>query len=101
MRIGKPIEGVFVSNTGILGEVFAEQTGSDGRFVLSKIKEDASLIFMFSGYKTITMKPDFTSEMTVKMERDPEYKAPVSKSGSDGSSSTKTRATCCSGWSDI
>ena len=79
---GKPIEGVFVTNTGILGEVFGEQTGSDGRFVLSKIKEDASLIFMFSGYKTLTMKPDFTFEMTVKMERDPEYKAPVSKSGS-------------------
>lgn len=79
---GKPIEGVLITNTGILGEVSTEQTGSDGRFVLSKIKEDASLIFMFSGYKTITMKPDFTSEMTVKMERDPDYKAPVSKSGS-------------------
>jgi len=80
---GKPLEGVLVYNTGTVGEVFNTFTSADGRFVLSNLKEDASLIFMRSGYKGLTLKSDFTSEMIVKMERDPEYKAPVSKSGSD------------------
>ena len=35
------------------------------------------------GYKQVSLKPDFQKEMTVKMERDPEYKAPESTPGSN------------------
>ncbi|HZK61637.1 MAG TPA: energy transducer TonB, partial [Anaerovoracaceae bacterium] len=78
----KPLEGVFVSSTGTAGEASGAETGPDGRFAMSNIKEDASLLFFCRGYKRITLKPVFTSEMIVKMERDPEYKEPAPKPGS-------------------
>lgn len=50
------------------------QTGSDGRFVISYLPEDASLKFSCPGYKNKTVRPDFASEMIVKMEKDPNFK---------------------------
>ena len=53
------------------------QSGSDGRFVLKNIQKDASLLVSGIGYKDQTLKPDFTSEMVIKMVKDPNYKQGV------------------------
>jgi TonB family protein len=53
------------------------QTGSDGRFVLSNIQKDALLHFSCIGYKNQTVKADFTSDMVIRMEIDPNYKSTV------------------------
>jgi TonB family protein len=75
---GKPIEGVNITTTtGVPGEGFVATTDSDGRFVIKVEPPDASLRFFGRGYKPITLKPVYSSEMTVRMEKDPEYKAPV------------------------
>lgn len=72
---GKPLKGVNVTCTATAGEAFFVETGSDGRFVISNTKADASLLFFCRGYKQLTLKPDFNKEMRVKMGKDPEYKA--------------------------
>jgi TonB family protein len=73
---GKPIEKVAINTTGTAGNVFATETGKDGRFELNNVQADASLMFFCRGYKPLSLKPDFNKEMSVKMEKDPEYKAP-------------------------
>ena len=75
---GQPIEKVAINSTGTAGTVFAAETGKDGRFELYYVQIDASLMFYCRGYKPITLKPDFSKEMSVKLEKDPEYKAPAS-----------------------
>jgi TonB family protein len=87
---GKPLVGVNVTCTGKAGEAFLTETGSDGRFTMSNIKADASLLFSCRGYKGLTLKPVFTSEMTIKMERDPDYKTTETRSGSDKPAAQKT-----------
>jgi TonB family protein len=74
---GKPLQGVLITSTGMAGEASGTETGPDGRFTFSNIKADASLLFYCRGYKRLTLKPVFGSEMTVKMEIDPEYKGPT------------------------
>lgn len=73
---GKPLERVDVTTTGSMGNARFMTTGSDGRFSFDYIQSDAVLMFSCPGYKRLTLKPDFTKEMTVKMEKDPDYKAP-------------------------
>lgn len=74
---GTPLEGANITSTGTMGNVFGATTGSDGRFEINNVQADASLLFFCRGYKLLTLKADFNKEMTVKMERDPEYKAPA------------------------
>lgn len=45
--------------------------GSDGRFAINNVQADNSLIIGCFGYKTQTIKPDFTSEMIIKLTKDP------------------------------
>jgi len=72
---GKPLAGVYIMSTGTTGNASGATTASDGRFLITNVQPDASLVFICKGYKSLTIKPDFSKEMTVKMERDPEYKA--------------------------
>lgn len=74
---GKPLEGVNITSTGTMGNAFLATTGQDGRFSINNVQADASLLFSCRGYKGLTLKPDFSKEMSVKMEKDPEYKAPA------------------------
>jgi TonB family protein len=74
---GKPLEGVDIASTGTMGNAFGATTGPDGRFEINNVQADASLLFFCRGYKRLTLKADFNKEMTVKMEKDPDYKAPV------------------------
>jgi TonB family protein len=80
---GQPIEKVAINTTGTAGNVFAAETGKDGRFELNFVQADASLMFYCRGYKPLTLKPDFSKDMSIKLEKDPEYKAPatVQRSG--------------------
>jgi TonB family protein len=74
---GKPLAGVNIVCTGPVGHASGASTGADGHFTISNVLEDASLLFSFKGYKRLSLKADFTSEMTVKMVKDPEYKEPA------------------------
>jgi TonB family protein len=76
---GKPLEGVNIMSTGTQGNSQTASTGSDGRFSISNAVSDAMLVFNCNGYKQIVIKADFNKEMTVKMGKDPDFKAPAGK----------------------
>lgn len=75
---GKPLKLVTIivlntpANVGV-------QTGSDGHFIIKNLAKDAGLQLEFSciGYKTQVLKPDFATDMVVKMVKDPNYKMGV------------------------
>jgi TonB family protein len=73
---GKPLKGVNITSTGTMGNAFGATTGDDGRFSIKIGQDNASLLFFCRGYKQLTLNPDLNEEMRVKMEKDPEYKAP-------------------------
>jgi TonB family protein len=72
---GKPLTLVTIMVTG--PDNIGVQTGSDGHFVLDYTNKDASLVFSCIGYKSQTLKPDFTKEMVIRMAKDPKYKSTV------------------------
>ena len=74
---GKQFEGVHISSTGTLGNSQMASSGPDGRFSIPNVQADASLLFFYRGYKQLTLKHEFDKEMKVKMEKDPDYKAPA------------------------
>ncbi len=77
---GQPLESVNIMSTGTSGNASSTTTGRDGRFELNNIYPDASLLFFCQGYKGLTIKADFTKEMSVLMIKDPEYKgSPVQR----------------------
>jgi TonB family protein len=64
---GKQLQGAAVV---IKGTTKGTTTDSDGSFKLGDVPEDGSLIVSYVGFKTKVVKPVFTSEMTIQMERD-------------------------------
>jgi TonB family protein len=76
---GKPLEGANIMCTGAPGFASSAVSGSDGRFVINNAQEDAYIMASCTGYKRVSVKAVFTSEMTIKMEKDPEYKEPAKK----------------------
>lgn len=77
---GKPLEGAIIMCTGAPGFASSTASGSDGRFVIKNAQEDAYIMITLTGYKRVSVKGVFTSEMTIKMEKDPEYKEPSKNS---------------------
>lgn len=73
---GKPLEGVNITSTGTIGSAFGASTNRDGRFSIINAESDAYLSLFLRGYKSQSVKVDFTSEMTIKMVKDPNYKEP-------------------------
>lgn len=71
---GQPLEGANIMRTGASGNASSVTSGRDGRFELNNVQPDASLMFFSQGYKGLTLKADFTREMIVKMEKDPDFK---------------------------
>jgi TonB family protein len=63
-----------IMSTGNPGNARSATTGKNGRFELNNVKSDASLLFYCQGYKGLTLKADFTNEMSVTMVKDPDYK---------------------------
>jgi TonB family protein len=78
---GKPLEGVQIFCTGTPGHTTGATTSADGRFAVNNLQDDAVLFFSCKGYKGQKIKAVFTSEMTIKMEKDPDYKGPDVKVG--------------------
>lgn len=76
---GKPMEGVTITGTGSTGTPFFANTDKDGRFEVLNVQTDASLIFMYKGYKQQIQKADFAADLTVKMVRDPEFRQGVDR----------------------
>ncbi len=70
---GTPIEKACAMNTGTPGNSSMVFTGIDGRFSISNIPSDASLIFSCIGFKSQTIKADFADEMIVKLIKNPDY----------------------------
>ena len=76
---GKPVMlvTIIVAFPGNTPTNIGVQSDSDGRFELKHIQKDASLLVSGIGYKDQTLKPDFVSEMVIKMVKDPNYKMGV------------------------
>ena len=87
---GKPLEGVQITSTGTLDNASHAFTGKDGRFSFNSVGAETSLLFFFSGYKQLIIKPDFTNEMSVKMEKDPEYQPPAEINSKASSSQSQS-----------
>jgi TonB family protein len=74
---GKPLEGASIISGGTPRTSASATTGADGRFVLYPVSENGYLSVSCRGYKYLTVKAVSTSEMTIKLEKDPEYKPPI------------------------
>jgi TonB family protein len=73
---GQPLEKVRIIVTGKTGDAFSSVTGPDGNFEIGNVDPDASIILNYEGYKVLVVKADFSAKMTLKLERDPDYKEP-------------------------
>jgi len=71
---GQPLESANIMSTGASGNANSTTTGRDGRFELNDVYPEASLLFFCQGYMGLTLKADFTTEMSVKMIKDPDFK---------------------------
>lgn len=67
---GKPLQGVIIA---VSGESKGTISDADGHFAIGNIPENSSLVFSYGGYLTQILKAVFTSEMTVKLIKYPEY----------------------------
>ena len=76
---GQPLAGVDITTTGTTGNAYGTTTDNEGRFELNNITPDQSLLFSCRGYRRITLKPDFSKVMSVRMERDQEYVPPAQR----------------------
>jgi len=47
-------------------------TNEDGIFTMSSVPENASLVFTYSGYKSLKLRADFSQEMIVRLTKDPD-----------------------------
>lgn len=76
---GKPVMlvTIIVGQPGETPTDIGVQTGPDGRFELRNIRRDATLLVSGIGYKNQVLKPDFNSEMVIRMVKDPDYKGTV------------------------
>jgi TonB family protein len=74
---GRPLSDVDIVTTGTMGNATGTTTGVDGRFSFTNLRDDAVLFFSIRGYKRLRLDANFTSSMSVKMEKDPDYKPPV------------------------
>jgi len=74
---GKPLEGASIKFTKSNNTTYKFLVSSDGRFTFNNIQTGASLLIEHVGFIGQTIKPDFVSEMVVKLIRDPDYKGKI------------------------
>jgi len=74
---GKPLFGATITTTGKENTLSKATTDSDGRFKMTNIQTGTSILIEYRGFKGKTLKADFSSEMVVKLERDPDYKGRI------------------------
>jgi TonB family protein len=54
----------------VQGTIMGASADINGYFKIDNVSEDAMLVTSFVGYKTMRLKPDFSSDMIIKMVRD-------------------------------
>jgi TonB family protein len=64
---GRPLEGAVIV---VRGTTLGSTTDSRGNFKLENVPEEGSLVVSYIGFKTKVIKPEFTSEMTIRMVKD-------------------------------
>ena len=64
---GNPLKGAAVV---VSGTTMGVTSDAKGYFSLDNVPEEASLVVSYVGYKTKVIKPVFTSEMIIRMEKD-------------------------------
>jgi hypothetical protein len=69
----KPMWGVRITVSDISTREFTDQNGS---FTFGSVPNGSSIVFSYKGYKTITLNPDFSKNMIVKMMKDPDVAPP-------------------------
>lgn len=71
---GKPISGAVIVITGPAGNP-PVTTGKDGTFILQNVPGDLSILVSAAGFKGISVKPDYSKPLEIRLEKDPDYKA--------------------------
>jgi hypothetical protein len=74
---GRPLMGAIVVFTRSDNTTSREGVFFDGSFSINDIKAGTSVRIEYRGFKVQTLKPDFVSEMVVRLVRDPEYKGEI------------------------
>jgi TonB family C-terminal domain len=74
---GKPLILATITAVGSNHTSLKSSAFPDGRFTLSGLQSGASLNIECQGFKTQTIKADFSTMMIIKMVRDPDYKGKV------------------------
>jgi beta-lactamase regulating signal transducer with metallopeptidase domain len=74
---GKPLINATITARGPNDTSLKSLTFPDGRFTMNDIKPDTELTIECRGFKTQILKADFSSIMTVKMVKDPDFKGKV------------------------
>ena len=74
---GKPLIGTTITIT-VSGKASSrEGTDFNGRFTINDIQAGTSFLIECHGFKGQTLKADLTSEMAVRLVRDPDYKGKI------------------------
>lgn len=71
---GIPLPGATIKTDLTNNQSVETISGFDGRFNLNDVQSGASLLIGYRGFKAMTIKADFSSEMIVKLARDPNFK---------------------------
>lgn len=66
-RNGKPLEGAIIVVQGTTSGTISDKNGN---FKLNEVPQEATLVVSYAGFKTVVLKPDFVSDMNIKMVRD-------------------------------
>jgi beta-lactamase regulating signal transducer with metallopeptidase domain len=71
---GKPLAGAKISTTRTDNNSYITSTSFDGHFTIDDLSAGTPIIITYQGFIGQTRKADFTSEIIVKLVRDPDYK---------------------------
>ena len=74
MDDGKPLFGATIKTTLTNNKSIETISDFDGRFSVENVQSGASLLIEYRGFKPKTLKADFSSDLVVKLVRDPQFK---------------------------
>jgi TonB family protein len=74
---GIPLSGVTIKTNLNNNQSVETISDFDGRFNVDDVQSGSSLLIEYRGFKTQTIKADFSSEMVIKLVRDPNFKGDI------------------------
>ncbi len=74
---GIPLSGVTIKPTLNNNQSIETISDFDGRFKVDDVQSGSSLLIEYRGFKTQTIKADFSSEMVIKLVRDPNFEGDI------------------------